>query len=48
MASIKSAQPNPSDKKDSVSNKQNFDKNDMNMRDRKEIDKQRQDPVQSK
>ena len=44
----KPAQPNASDKKDPVTNKQNYDKNDVDMRDRKEMDKQRQDPVQSK
>lgn len=44
----KPAQPNASDKKDSITNKQNYDKKEVDMGDRKEMDKQRQDPVQSK
>ncbi len=44
----KPAQPNASDKKDPDTNKQNYDKKEGDMRDRKEMDKQRQEPVQSK
>ncbi|SOD23039.1 hypothetical protein [Nitrosomonas ureae] len=41
-------QPNSSDKKDNVTTKQNSDKNDVDMRNRKEMDKTRQDTNQSK
>lgn len=44
----KPAQLNSSDKKDNVTDKQNYDKNDVDMRDRKEMDKQHQNPGQAK